>query len=168
DDEEGEAGPWSFGNRSARAEPAPPNDHNPESVTRGVGSQVRILRILVVVRFGLGCGFLFFHRLLDDLLLDEGLRRDRLANHAARNRVSGGNSAWGDGRDCRRGLRHSGSIGGRGPAGRLASRGWDLDDGRSASTAARRGLGFARERSALVADGGRRRGEGSAGRAWRA
>src|SRR5437867_13312914 len=85
------------------------SDHNPEGVTRGAGSQVRILRILVVVRLGLGCGFLFFHRLLDDLLLDEGLRRDRLANHAARNRVPGGSSAWGGGRDRRRGLARRGS-----------------------------------------------------------
>src|SRR5438093_2660069 len=106
------------------------------------------------------------HRLLDELLLDEGLRRDRLANHAARNRVPGGGSGWGDGRDRRRGLRRSGSLGGRGPAGRLASRGWDLDDGRSASTAARRALDFAHERSALVADVGRHGVEGAARWAW--
>src|SRR5437867_2761536 len=58
------------------------------------------------------------------------------------------------------------SFGARRPAGRLASRGWDLDDGRSASTAARRALDFAHERSALVADVGRHGVEGAAGRAW--
>src|SRR2546422_11343659 len=92
-----------------------------EARHRASGSHVFIfLRILVVIRFGLRCGFLFFHRLLDDLLLDERLRRDRLANHAARNRVPGGSSAWGDGRDRRRGLRRSGSLGGRAPPGPAA------------------------------------------------
>src|SRR2546428_11385564 len=61
-----------------------------ERIRRRAGSGVFFLRILVVVRFGLGCGFLVFHRLLDDLLLDERLGRDRLPNHAARNRVRGG------------------------------------------------------------------------------
>src|SRR5207245_11500151 len=124
----GEAGPWSFGNRSARAEPAPSNDHTEsESVTRRAGSRVFFLRILVVVRFGLGCGFLVFHRLLDDLPLDERLGRDRLPNHAARNRVRGGSSGGAARHDGRRGLRRRGSLGGGGPTDRRAGRGWDLD-----------------------------------------
>src|SRR2546428_12481295 len=108
-----------------------------ERVTRRAGSQVFFLRILVVVRFGLGCGFLVFYRLLDDLPLDERLGRDRLPNHAARNRVRGGSSGGAARHDGRRGLRRRGSLGGGGPTDRLASRGWDLDDGRPAPTAAR-------------------------------
>src|SRR3989442_13033672 len=124
-----------------------------ERVTRRAGSQVVFLRIFVVVRFGLGCGFLVFHRLLHDLLLDERLGGDRLANPAARNRVRCGSSGGGARHDGRRGLRRRGSLGRRGPTDRLAGRGWDLDDGRPAPAAPRWALPFAHGRSALVAEG---------------